>query len=112
VSPEIISDLFLSSSYAQSPMRNRNIAYEKAAKKSNSISFPKGEYFVANKNSDIFHYYNCKAVDRINENNIVVFQSMSDAKKQNFKPCRMCCNVMTGNNQLMHKFKQKVAVSH
>lgn len=108
VSPEIITDLFFDSSYARNSMQNHNISY----KKINSDFFPQGEYFVANKNSDIFHHYNCKAVDRINKSNIVVFQNTSDAKNQNFKPCRMCCNDMIGNTVLAHKFKQKVALSH
>lgn len=48
-------------------------------------------YYVANRNSDIFHHKNCKSVKRINRDNMVVFQDPVDAMGQHFKPCRMCC---------------------
>lgn len=49
-------------------------------------------YYVANRNSDIFHHKNCKSVSRINRDNMVVFQDPVDAMGQQFKPCRMCCS--------------------
>jgi flagellar biosynthesis protein FlhF len=49
-------------------------------------------YYVANRNSDIFHHKNCKSVKRINQDNMVVFQDPVDAMGQQFKPCRMCCS--------------------
>ena len=49
-------------------------------------------YYVANRNSDIFHHKNCKSVKRINRDNMVVFQDPVDAMGQQFKPCRMCCS--------------------
>jgi flagellar biosynthesis protein FlhF len=49
-------------------------------------------YYVANRNSDIFHFHNCKAVKRINTNNMVVFKDPVEAMGQQFKPCRMCCS--------------------
>lgn len=49
-------------------------------------------YYVANRNSDIFHHINCKSVKRINRDNMVVFQDPVDAMGQQFKPCRMCCS--------------------
>jgi flagellar biosynthetic protein FlhF len=47
--------------------------------------------FLANRNSDIFHRSTCRSVKRINNDNILVFESQMDAMAQNFKPCRMCC---------------------
>lgn len=49
-------------------------------------------YYVANRNSDIFHHKNCNSVKRINQDNMVVFQDPVDAMGQQFKPCRMCCS--------------------
>ncbi|MGD9008791.1 MAG: AAA family ATPase [Desulfobacteraceae bacterium] len=49
-------------------------------------------YYVANRNSDIFHHKSCKSVKRINRDNMVVFQDPVDAMGQQFKPCRMCCS--------------------
>lgn len=112
VSPEIISDLFFSSSYVRNSIQNQYRGYKKVINTSESSFLPDGEYFVANKNSDIFHHFKCKAVHRISEDNVVVFQNMTDAKNQNYKPCRMCCTDRIGNDRLMQKFKQKVAVSH
>ena len=48
------------------------------------------EYYVANKNSDIFHRQECKSVERIKENNIIFFKSVKEAESKNFYPCRMC----------------------
>lgn len=49
------------------------------------------EAFYANRNSDIFHRPTCRAVQRINNENIVMFKDESEAMAQMFKPCRMCC---------------------
>lgn len=49
-------------------------------------------YYVANRNSDIFHFHNCNAVKRINTNNMIVFKDPAEAMGQQFKPCRMCCS--------------------
>ncbi len=47
-------------------------------------------YYVANRNSDIFHLHDCKAVKRINTENMIVFKDPAEAMGQQFKPCRMC----------------------
>lgn len=52
---------------------------------------PTDTYYVANRNSDIFHHKSCKSVKRINKENMVVFQDPAEAMGQQFKPCRMCC---------------------
>jgi flagellar biosynthesis protein FlhF len=52
---------------------------------------PTDTYYVANRNSDIFHHRRCKSVKRINKENMVVFQDPAEAMGQQFKPCRMCC---------------------
>ena len=48
------------------------------------------EYYVANKNSDIFHHPDCKSVERIKNENIIVFKSVIEAVNKSFKPCRSC----------------------
>jgi flagellar biosynthesis protein FlhF len=51
-----------------------------------------GAYYVANRNSDIFHQNDCKSVQRINTDNMIVFKDPSEAIGRQFKPCRMCCS--------------------
>ncbi len=58
-----------------------------------------GQY-VANCNSDIFHRCDCKAVKRINQDNMVFFNDQFDALGQGFKPCRMCCAELVGQMRL------------
>jgi flagellar biosynthesis protein FlhF len=49
-------------------------------------------YYVANRNSDIFHFHECKSVKRIHTDNMIVFKDSAEALGQQFKPCRMCCS--------------------
>jgi flagellar biosynthesis protein FlhF len=46
--------------------------------------------FVANKNSDVYHYTDCKWSDKIKPDNIVQFNSTQEAEAKNFLPCRSC----------------------
>jgi len=50
----------------------------------------KGSYFVANKNSDVYHDTDCKWSDKIKPENIIRFASNREAEVQNFLPCRSC----------------------
>jgi len=47
-------------------------------------------YFMANKNSDIYHDTDCKWSHRIKPENIIQFASNQEAEAQNFLPCRSC----------------------
>ena len=47
-------------------------------------------YFVANKNSDVYHETDCKWSGKIKTGNIIQFWSTQEAEKQNFLPCRSC----------------------
>lgn len=49
--------------------------------------------FVANRNSDIFHRPDCKWTRVIKEENMVVFQSVEEARERRFSPCRYCSPV-------------------
>jgi flagellar biosynthesis protein FlhF len=108
---EIIPNLLFYSDFAQN-LTNQKVNHRETIDSSKSIFLRAGDYYIANKNSDIFHHRTCKAVERINMNNVVVFQNISDARKQNFKPCRMCCYDKTSNYQSMQKFNQKIAASY
>jgi flagellar biosynthesis protein FlhF len=55
-------------------------------------TYSQGAYYVANRNSDIFHQNDCKSVQRINMDNMIVFKDPSEAIGRQFKPCRMCCS--------------------
>ncbi|CAB1059700.1 Flagellar biosynthesis protein FlhF [Olavius sp. associated proteobacterium Delta 1] len=50
----------------------------------------KRSYFVANKNSDVYHHTDCKWSKKIKPENIVQFASNREAETQNFLPCRSC----------------------
>lgn len=69
------------------------------------------DYFVANRNSDIFHQPDCKAVKRINPENILVFKNTGEAKAQNFKPCRMCCAMRLSKRPAFEAFRLKAVGS-
>lgn len=47
-------------------------------------------YYVANKNSDVYHCTDCKWSARIKADNIIQFNSTAEAEAQNFLPCRSC----------------------
>ncbi|MEJ2157584.1 MAG: Ada metal-binding domain-containing protein [Desulfobacteraceae bacterium] len=49
-------------------------------------------YYVANRNSDIFHFHECKSVKRIHTDNMIIFKDSAEAMGRQFKPCRMCCS--------------------
>ena len=47
-------------------------------------------YFVANRNSDVYHAPDCKWAKRIKPENSVRFDNAQEAETQNFLPCRSC----------------------
>lgn len=54
-------------------------------------------YFVANKNSDVFHIPECRWTKMIKDENIIVFASILEAESKQFKPCRSCCPPRSAN---------------
>ena len=46
--------------------------------------------YVANKNSDVFHFPDCKWTHKIKPKNMITFSSVQEAKSQHFVPCRDC----------------------
>lgn len=83
---------------------DRPIAFDKKRK---PHYFP---YYVANRNSDIFHFHDCNAVKRINTDNMIVFKDSVEAMGQNFKPCRICCSeflIPKPLNRLVHRYAGK-----
>jgi flagellar biosynthesis protein FlhF len=89
----------------------RKIKTKRSVETYQSVFSQSCEYYIANKNSDIFHHRMCKSVERINMNNVIIFKNISDALEKKFKPCRMCCHEKNRNDQLMQRFNQKVAIS-
>jgi flagellar biosynthesis protein FlhF len=47
-------------------------------------------YFVANKNSEVYHCADCKWSKKIKSDNIIKFNSAQEAETQNFLPCSSC----------------------
>jgi flagellar biosynthesis protein FlhF len=50
----------------------------------------KRSYFVANRNSDVYHATDCKWSYKIKPENIIHFSSIKEAEAQHFLPCRSC----------------------
>ena len=46
--------------------------------------------YVGNKNSKIFHYNNCKWVDKMQFENQIVFNSRDEAVGNGYRPCKKC----------------------
>lgn len=49
-----------------------------------------GSFYIANKNSDVFHCPDCAWVKKIKKENMVILESVSDAIDSRLKPCRLC----------------------
>jgi len=47
-------------------------------------------YFVANKNSDVYHCPHCKSSKKIKPDNMIKFFTSQEAKAKNFLPCINC----------------------
>ena len=46
--------------------------------------------FWASKNSNKYHYPNCRWAQKINPKNLIVFKTTSDAIKAGYVPCKVC----------------------
>lgn len=46
--------------------------------------------FWASKNSNKYHYPDCRWAKKIKPNNLVVFKSSEDAVKAGYIPCKIC----------------------
>jgi flagellar biosynthesis protein FlhF len=47
--------------------------------------------YVANRNSNVFHTADCKWATTIKDENMIGFESMTEAREHQYKPCRTCC---------------------
>ena len=70
-----------------------------------------GDKFVANKNSDVFHYPDCKWTQKIKPNNMIMFSSLQDAKAQRFAPCRDCQPGSTESIQTGYPDNERMRIS-
>ncbi|MBO8461289.1 MAG: hypothetical protein IAA85_00980 [Firmicutes bacterium] len=75
-------------------------------------------YYVGSVNSDIYHYPNCRAARRINDNNLVSFDSVKEALDAGYKPCSICKpptkyqdNVNEISEQMKEEKNQKLDVN-
>lgn len=83
---EMLAGLLLGDGQSEADDRDRQATVITPSKVKND------QYYVANSNSDIFHFHECKSVKRINTDNMIVFKDAAEAMGQQFKPCRMCCS--------------------
>jgi len=68
--------------------------------------------YVANKNSDVFHYPDCKWTHKIKPKNMITFSSVQEAKSQHFVPCRDCRPASSGTFQIGTSRKNKLRISN
>lgn len=47
--------------------------------------------FVGSARSNVYHYPTCHHARRIKPSNLVTFSSPEDARRHNYRPCRICC---------------------
>ena len=53
--------------------------------------FPdQSEQVVGSINSNKYHYPSCKWAQKIKPGNIITFDSIADAQKQGYEPCKIC----------------------
>jgi flagellar biosynthesis protein FlhF len=83
---EVLAGLLLYGDQGEAKRKNQQVTVITPSKAKND------QYYVANSNSDIFHFHECKSVKRINTDNMIVFKDAAEAMGQQFKPCRMCCS--------------------
>ena len=55
-----------------------------------SIAMNRQANFVANRNSDVYHYAGCKWSKKIKHANMITFESAAAAAHRNYLPCRNC----------------------
>ncbi len=51
---------------------------------------PEKGFYVANRNSVVFHHPACKWAKRIKRDNMITFESVTEAIDGDFNPCRLC----------------------
>ncbi|MDZ7672808.1 MAG: MBL fold metallo-hydrolase [Halanaerobiales bacterium] len=69
---------------------NNEIKGKKEETNSSSNANKDNKVFVGSKESDKYHYPNCRWVEKILEKNKIWFSSVNDAKKAGYKPCGTC----------------------
>jgi flagellar biosynthesis protein FlhF len=85
--------------------------------KSGSSSFeestrPEGTYFVANKNSDVFHLPDCKWTQKIRSKNRVTFSNVQAAQEKHYMPCRDCQPLKRGGLNIEYPMGDHVRLSN
>jgi len=68
--------------------------------------------YAANKNSDVFHYPDCKWTHKIKPQNMITFSSVEEAKSQHFVPCRDCQPTASDTVQVDTPRKHKSRISN
>jgi flagellar biosynthesis protein FlhF len=71
-----------------------------------------GADYVANKNSDVFHYPDCKWTHKIKPKNMITFSSTQEAKSQHFVPCRDCQPDLSDTFEVGARGKEKLRISN
>ncbi|MBI5681258.1 MAG: hypothetical protein HZC47_10220 [Methanobacterium sp.] len=46
--------------------------------------------FVGSVNSDVYHYPSCASAKRIHSENLITFNSVTEAKNAGYRPCKTC----------------------
>ncbi|MFW6026250.1 MAG: phospholipase D-like domain-containing protein [Candidatus Woesearchaeota archaeon] len=57
----------------------------------NGENIEKDTVFVASKNSNKYHYPDCRYAQNIKEENLIKFESVKEVLSKGYKPCGVCC---------------------
>jgi flagellar biosynthesis protein FlhF len=69
------------------------------------------KFFVANRNSDVYHIAGCKWTKKIKHANIIEFESAEAAEQKNYLPCRNCNPHRAKKHSLASFARDKVNIS-
>ncbi|NOZ22352.1 MAG: hypothetical protein GXP25_14830 [Planctomycetes bacterium] len=62
---------------------------------------------IGNKSSKVYHTRDCKCVGKMKEENKVPFASTDAARKEGYRPCKVCLDEKTGAKKATEPKKAK-----
>lgn len=78
------------SSSSSTPTVNDTSSSSSTTSSNNPPSSSATGTFVGSINSDVYHYPSCASAKRIQSENLITFNSVSDAKRAGYRPCEKC----------------------
>ncbi len=92
-SPRLIVDMILGRKKEEKNIYKLEPLKTSRKKQMNQDAVDSIEYFIADINQNNFHSPDCKKMEKINFENIVVFENIQEAVDKDFVPCKLCASV-------------------